>query len=175
MANITDKFGKASISTNYALATTVKTARTVGESVLACYDLSRFSQSTPVFFVTYKKTTNPTTNVTTVTNQTSWKAIVNPDNNTLTNLTLAPGYTDIGNDIGDFVECIPTSFWGNSLVEGIEAHANPDGTLKTTAVQAALNLPSGAQADWTPLATAPSLTASNGQREFQLTYTGVHS
>ena len=138
MADITDKFGKASIETNYALATTVKTARTVGESVLACYDLSRFSQSTPVFFVTYKKTTDPTTNEVTVTNQTSWKALVNPDNNTLTNLTLAPGYVDIGNDIGDFVECIPTSYWGNELIAGIEVHANPDGSLKVTAIKDAL-------------------------------------
>src|SRR5688572_20038370 len=104
MTAITDKFGKASIDTGYALATTVKTARTEGETVLACYDLSRFNPDTPVFFVTYKKTTDPVTNVTSVTNQTSWKALVNPDNNTLTNLTLAPGYEDIGNDIGDFVE-----------------------------------------------------------------------
>ena len=138
MADIDDKFGKASIETNYALATTVKTARTVGESVLACYDLSRFSQSTPVFFVTYKKTTDPVTDEVSVTNQTSWKALVNPDNNTLTNLTLAPGYEDIGNDIGDFVECIPTSFWGNELIEGIEVHANPDGTLKVTAIKDSL-------------------------------------
>lgn len=138
MAEITDKFGKASIDTSYALATTVKTARTEGESVLATYDLSRFSDNTPVFFVTYKKTTDPITNEVSVTNQTSWKALVNSDNNTLTNLTLAPGYEDIGNDIGDFVECIPTSFWGNELIEGIEVHANPDGTLKTTAIKSSL-------------------------------------
>lgn len=137
MPSITDKFGKASIDNNYALATTVKTARTVGESVLACYDLSRFSTTTPVYFITYKKTTNPTTSQVSVTNQTSWKAIVNPGNNTLTNLTLAPGYTDIGNDIGDFVECIPTSFWGNQLIDGISVHANLDGTLKNGVVSLA--------------------------------------
>lgn len=133
---ITDKFGKASISTNYAVATTVKTARTSGESVLACYDLSKFAPDTPVFFVTYKKSTDPTTNEVLITNQISWKALVNPDNNTLTNLTLAPGYVDSGNAQGDFVECMPTSYWGNSLVEGILKTLNPDGTLAEPHIKA---------------------------------------
>ena len=131
MAEITDFFGKASIDTNYAQATTVKTARTPGETVLAAFDLSKFAPDTPVFFVTYQKEVNPTTNEVTIVNQTSWKALVNPGINTLTNLELAPGYTDVGNDVGDYVECIPTSYWGNSLVNGLSVSLNPDGTLKS--------------------------------------------
>ena len=130
MAAITDKFGKASIDTDYAIATTVKTTRVPGATVLEAFDLSKFSDDTPVFFVTYKKTTDPVTDITTVSNLISWKGLVNVGANTITNLTLAPGYTDTGNAIGDFIECIPTSHWVNSLVEGIFVAHNPDGTLK---------------------------------------------
>lgn len=169
MTAITDKFGKASIDTSYALATTVKTARTEGETVLACYDLSRFAPDTPVFFVTYKKTTDPTTNEVTVTNQTSWKALANPDNNTLTNLTLAPGYEDIGNDIGDYVECIPTSFWGNELVEGLFVSINPDGTLKTSAVEAALGITDN-PVGYTPMTPAVTSIAHLGDHMYDVTF-----
>jgi hypothetical protein len=138
MTAIGDKFGKGSISTGYATATTVKTARVAGDPVLPTFDLSKFALDTPVFLVTYKKTTDPVTGIVSVTSQTSWKALVNPDNNTLTNLTLAPGYTDIGNEVGDFVECIPTSYWVNSLIDGLFVSMNPDGTLKTSAIKSAL-------------------------------------
>ena len=130
MAAITDKFGKASIDTDYAIATTVKTTRVPGATVVEAFDLSKFSDDTPVFFVTYKKTTDPVTNITSVTNLVSWKGLVNTGANTLTNLELAPGYADTGNAIGDFIECIPTSHWANSLIEGIFVSHNPDGTLK---------------------------------------------
>jgi hypothetical protein len=174
MVAITDKFGKASISTGYATATTVKTARTPGVVVLETFDLSDFAPDTPVFFVTYKKTTDPVTNAVTITSQTSWKALVNPDNNTLTNLSLAPGYTDIGNEVGDFVECIPTSFWGNSLIEGLFVSINPDGTLKTSAVNAALGITGVTPADWNVLPATPTVASSNGQREHVIRYSGVN-
>lgn len=130
MVAITDKFGKASIDTDYAVATTVKTTRTAGATVLEAYDLSKFAPDTPVFFITYKKVTDPVTNVVSVSNQTGWKAIVNVGANTLTNLTLAPGYTDLGNDVDDFIECIPTSMWVNDLITGLTRELNPDGTHK---------------------------------------------
>jgi len=135
---ITDYFGKASVDTDYAIATTVKTTRTTGVTVLEAFDLSKYADDTPVFFVTYKKVTDPVTEITSVVDLVSWKGIVNTAANTLTNLTVAPGYTDIGNDIGDFVECIPTSYWENSLIEGIFVGHNPDGTFKKSALQSAL-------------------------------------
>lgn len=138
MVAIADKLGRPSIPTNYAVATTVKTARTAGVTVLETYDLSKFPLDTPAFFLTYKKVTDPTTGEVSVTNVTSWKALVNPDNNTLTNLTLAPGYVDTGNAIGDFVELIPTSFWGNSLVDALLVLLNPDGTPKASVLKTAL-------------------------------------
>lgn len=138
MPAITDKFGRASIVTDAAIATTVKTTRAPGVLVLEAYDLSKFAPDTPVFFVTYKKTTDPVTNITSVTNLVSYKALVNPGVNTLTNLTVAPGYVDLGNAVGDFVECIPTSYWENSLLDGIFVGHNPDGTFKKSQLQADL-------------------------------------
>jgi len=127
---ITDKLGRPSATDHFALATTVSTVRTVGETVLACFDLSNFPEDTPAYFVTYRKTVDPITNLVTITNQTGWKALVNIDGSSLTNLTIAPGYTDIGNEIGDYVECIPTSQWGNDLVDFLQVAHNPDGSLK---------------------------------------------
>lgn len=135
--SINDKFGKASVDTDYAQATTVKTARTAGEAVLTGFDLSKFSDETPAYFLTYKKSVDPVTDKVIITKRTSWKALVNKTNNTLTNLTLAPGYTDVGNEVGDFIECIPSSMWVNDLVNGIKTSSNPDGTLKNDIVTTA--------------------------------------
>lgn len=134
MVSISDKFGKASIDSDHAIATTVKTIRSSGGSVLEAYDVSKFPTDTPAYFVTYKKTTDPGTGVVSVTNLVSWKALVNTGANTLTNLTVAPGYVDAGNAVGDFIELVPTSYWENSMVDGILTHSNPDGTLKADTV-----------------------------------------
>jgi len=164
MTNIADKFGKSSVDTDYAIATTVKTTRSSGTLVLECFDLSKFAVNTPVFFITYKKTTNPVTGDVTVTNQVSWKALVNAGANTLTNLTLAPGYTDLGNDTGDFVECIPTSFWENSLVDGLLTSLNPDGTLKVVTQNPGWTLLTGS-----PMPTVTAL----GNRSYSMVFSGV--
>ncbi len=131
MPSITDKFGKASISSDVAIATTVKTTRAAGVSVLEAIDLSKYATDTPVFVVTYGKTTDPVTGIVTITKLRSWKALVNTGANTLTNLTIQPGYADdIGNIVGDFIECIPTSAWENSLIDGLFVGHNPDGSFK---------------------------------------------
>lgn len=135
MSETLEKFGKASANNKKAEATTVKTARQPGESVLSCFDLSSFSTTHPVFFVTYKKIPDPdNAKEVKIINETSWQAKVNPDNNTLTNLTLAPGYTDIGNEVGDCVECIPTAFWANSLIDGLNNSLDNNGKIKPEAI-----------------------------------------
>lgn len=123
MASINDKLGRPSDVNSYALPTLVKSNRLPGESVLEAYDLSRFDDTLPVYFLTYKKVTDPATGKVSVAQQASWKALVNKDNNTLTNLQIAPGYTDLGNDQGDYIELMPTAFWGNSLVDEITEQA----------------------------------------------------
>lgn len=135
MSETLEKFGKASANNKKSEATTVKTARQPGESVLSCFDLSSFSTTHPVFFVTYKKIPDPdNAKEVKIINETSWQAKVNPDNNTLTNLTLAPGYTDIGNEVGDCVECIPTAFWANSLIDGLNQTLDNNGKIKPEAI-----------------------------------------
>lgn len=133
-ADINDLLGRPSNPSDYAIATTVKTNRSIGVTSLEAYDLSKWATDTPVYFITYKKTVDPATDKVTITNKTGWKALVNADTNTLTNLTLAPGYTDIGNAEGDFIESIPTSFWSNSLINGILVSLNQDGTVRDDAV-----------------------------------------
>lgn len=173
MPLIADKFGKASIDTDYAVATTVDATRLAGVTVLDAVDLSKFADDTPVFFITYQKTTDVLTGEVSVINQVSWKALVNAGANTLTNLTIQPGYVDGGNEIGDFIECIPTSAWENSLIDGIQTSLNPDGTLKTSAVQAALNIDTAVPPDYIALATVPSAISYLGQRSYQMTYAGI--
>lgn len=148
MAEITDFFGKASIDTDYAVATTVENDRTAGVTVLEAIDLSKFTEDTPVFFVTYKKTTDPLTGEVSVSDLVSYKGLVNSGANTITNLTVAPGYVDIGNEAGDFVECIPTSYWVNSLIDGIFVGFNPDGSMKANAP---VDSPQGTLANITPV------------------------
>lgn len=172
MPLITDKFGKASISTDTAVATTVKTTRLPGVFVLEAFDLSKFAPDTPVFVVTYKKTTDPVTGVVSITSLTSWKALVNTGANTLTNLTVQPGYTDIGNAVGDFIECIPTSAWENSLIDGILTSLNPDGTMKTSAVQQALGIVNTPSVGWNVMAQNLTYTGNNGNGEYTGTFNG---
>ena len=137
MVAITDKFGKASAPDAYAPATTVKNVKNAGESTLSAYDLSKFDDTVPLFFITYKKTTHPETGATIRLNQAGWKGLVNKDSNTITNLVLAPGYTDPGQAPGDYIEAIPTSFWANELVDGILVSHNQDGSLKNNVVSTA--------------------------------------
>lgn len=128
MAEITDYFGKVSVDDDHSVATTVAADREAGVTVLSGFDLSTFTEDTPVFFITYTKTTDPLTGEVTITDLTSWKGLVNSGASTITNMTIAPGYTDEGNTEGQFIECIPTSYWGNQLVDGIQQEHNPDGT-----------------------------------------------
>lgn len=142
MTSISDKFGKASDGVGYVEITTVKTARLAAATTLECFDLSNCNEDTPVYFMTYTKTVDPVTEEVTISNQTGWKALANVSSNTFTNLTLAPGYTDVGNSAGDFVELMPTSQWADDLVDGLLVSLDQDGTLKAGAVDNAAALAS---------------------------------
>lgn len=141
MASITDKFGRPSATTSYAKPTTVRAARLAGETTLSAYDLSGYDDTTPLYFVTYRKTTevNPDTGLQEekIVNQVSFKGIVSLDNNTITDLEVSPGYSDLGNEVGDYIESVPTSHWGNDLVGGLLVSHNPDGTLAANSVNTA--------------------------------------
>ena len=61
----------------------------------------------------------------------------------------------------------------NVVTKALRVHANPDGSLKTAAVQAALNISNTTPPDYTTLATAPSVVEYFGQRSYRVTYPGV--
>lgn len=62
----------------------------------------------------------------------------------------------------------------NRIVDWGLAHANQDGTLKTTAVQAALNISAAVPSDYTTLAQTATTVVANGNRSYTLTFPGVN-
>ena len=60
----------------------------------------------------------------------------------------------------------------NRIVEGITAHANQDGTLKTTAVQNALNLGTQDLNGWNPIGYTATFVQNNGNKETVVNYAG---
>lgn len=61
----------------------------------------------------------------------------------------------------------------NRLVDGLLVSHDQDGTLKTAAVQEALNIPTTPTADWSALANTPDTVTYNGQRSYSLVFNGV--
>lgn len=113
---------------------------------------------------------DPSTGTEELGSYTMWKGVVNGSN--VQNLQLVYG-TDQVYPTGAIAIMHISTDWANSLVQGFLVSHNQDGSLKTAAVQAALNTSSTSSPDWTLLATTPTLNASNGQREHQLKFTGV--
>lgn len=186
MAEITDYFGKASVDDDHSVATTVSADRAAGVTVLSGFDLSTFTEDTPVFFITYTKTTDPLTSAVTISDLISWKGLVNAGASTITNLTVAPGYTDTGNTEGQFIECIPTSYWENQLIDGIQQEHNPDGThsaITATSINTSGNANIGGDvtisgsltidginsSGYEPITGSISAVTANGNRSYTLT------
>lgn len=128
MAEVTDLLSRASSGNNTAIMTTVAEDRSAGELILSCVDLTNWATDTPVFFSTFK--IDPSTNDVMGGSQTNWKGVVNPDNNTITDLSNDSDTPDQGNDLGDYVLCLPTARWANDIVKALQVVLNPDGTPK---------------------------------------------
>lgn len=109
-------------------STTVTATRSAAGTTLTVASLTGWETSTKVHFATYSTTA---AGVKIDSSQCDWSGIVS--GSTITNLTLTAG-TDVGNSIGQTVECMPTAAWADELARGILVHANPDGTLKDGAV-----------------------------------------
>ena len=93
--------------------------------------------------------------------------------NTVINCKWTEGNVGASHAAGATVIDYDSSTHYNVLTKVLRMTHNETGSLKTTAVQAALNISSAVPADWTVLATAPTLQSSNGQREYVIKYTGV--
>ena len=129
-ANITDKFNKASSGNgNYPTLAKVATARSTGDAILVCEDLTGWTTDTAVHFSTYKVNADGAVDPAT---QTDWKGVVSGD--TITNLTRIAGAADAGNAVGDVVELNPTIGWLSDLVDGLLASHNQNGSIKAGAV-----------------------------------------
>lgn len=61
----------------------------------------------------------------------------------------------------------------NDLVDGVMVAHNQDGSLKTSAVQTALNVAASTPTGYTTLATVPTLTATNGNNSFNISFPSV--
>lgn len=92
---------------------------------------------------------------------------------TFINCKWTEGNVGASHSTGAVITDYDSSTHYNLVTKAVRAHANQDGTLKTSAVQAALNISSAVPADWTPLANVPSVISSNGQREHVIRFTSV--
>ena len=61
----------------------------------------------------------------------------------------------------------------NVVTKALRVHTNPDGSLKTAAVQAALNISGSTPPDYVSIPNAPSSCVYDGQGSYLVTYTGV--
>jgi len=104
--------------------------------------------------------------------RTSWQGIHN-GSGTITSLQKLSG-NDQNYTAGTGTRVIIThsTHWANQLVDGITAHANQDGSLKTAAVQSALNLGTQALNGWNPIGYTASFVQNNGNKETVVNYAG---
>lgn len=108
----------------------VTSGRSSGGVTLACDNLSGWptTTSSKVHLVTYTvdSNSNPVAGT-----QLDCSGIVSGNN--IGSLTVIDG-TDTGNSIGDYVEMLPTSAWGQDLSDGLAVAHNRDGSIKSGAI-----------------------------------------
>lgn len=137
--------------------------------------------------VTSGGNTVPLNSVAGLTNGTVFVGIIEPGTaaeQTFTGVVDVPGLqitsvkwtrgVNVGHAAGKTVVDLVSGTYINLMQKGITTSINQDGTLKTSAVQAALNIPSTPTADWTTLAVAPTTVVNNGNRSYTLTYPSVN-
>ena len=134
MSSIHDYFMFATgDSDTRSLTTTVTAKRRPGEKTLSCLSVSSLPTSTPVAFITYREETDEK-GLKRAVDKTSMIGLVSAANNEIVELTIAPGFNDIGNNPGDIIKCVPTGLWSNKLIGGILTSLSPDGTIRPNAV-----------------------------------------
>jgi hypothetical protein len=169
VAQITDKFRKASAGTR-AEPTTLVAQKTIGATSISTAALNGWATDTAVDFQIYQ--TNTQGQIVAGT-QSDWTGIVT--GTSITQIQLQAGNDD-NYPIGSVVVALPTAAWADDLVDGLAGPTgsiNQDGSLKTTAVQAALNIGT-TPADYNVLANAPDTIVYNGQRSYNITFNGVN-
>ena len=90
-----------------------------------------------------------------------------------TNCIWTEGNTGVGHSSGATIVDYDSATHFNMLSTNVQAHANQDGTLKTSAVQAALNISAAVPADYTALAQTMTTIVANGNRSYTGTFPAV--
>jgi len=140
MASINDKITKTTDGSR-PVPTTVTATRSPGVTTLSGAAFSGWeSATTAVHFATYQVDTN---NEKIDGTQCDWKGLVS--GTTITALQLRAG-TDIGNNIGDIIECMPTAAWGDDLAQALLDEHDTQGkhtdiTATTLSVSTTATLP----------------------------------
>ena len=90
-----------------------------------------------------------------------------------TNCVWTEGNTGVGHSSGATIVDYDSATHFNMLSTNVQAHANQDGTLKTSAVQAALNISAAVPEDYTALAQTMTTVVANGNRSYTGTFPAV--
>jgi hypothetical protein len=171
VANITDTLSQVSSSTTGrpVIAQLAAPGKALAAASINLNDVTNWTTATAIHISIYNTTTISGVTVKDPTTQTDWKGVL--AGTTVSGLVLTGG-NDRTYTAGALVEITPTARYAKDLYENISAHANQDGSLKTAAVQAALNIGT-TPADYTILATPPSTVVYNGNRNYTITYPAV--
>jgi hypothetical protein len=123
MASANDYFQKLGSSSSLVNTPKVTAARTTGGTTLTV-DNCNWDTTTGKIFATYQVDTS--NNVVSDT-ETIWKGVVT-SSTSIGSMTRIAGAADAGNAIGDYVELLPASAWGNNMATGLLVEHNQDGT-----------------------------------------------
>lgn len=139
MASI-DKIRASDGSENASVAT-VQNSRSPGSSTIVVDTVAGI----PDFFTGTMGTphtfTDPITSetITVISEATAVDFAGHVDGSNLEIDDIAPGYSDLGSEVGDIIVIRPTTQWGDNLAEVLEVAHEDDGALKDTAIFDALD------------------------------------
>lgn len=153
----------------------VTAPRSGGATNLDCDDLSGWPTDSKVHFVTYQVDANGATVPGT---QLDCAGIVS--GNSIVTLQVIDG-SDIGNEINDVVEMLPTAAWGQDLADALRAEHDPEGkhtniTANTITATGTITADEFIQTGgtgsegWSVGIPAPTTVVANGNRSYTLTF-----
>jgi hypothetical protein len=170
-AAITDLLDRVTDSaTGRPVISALAGTKAIGAPSLTLSDATNWTTSAAIHFSIYTTVTVGGVTVKDPTSQTDWKGVLT--GSTISSLTITGG-TDRSYNAGAIVEITPTARYAKDLYDWAVAHANQDGSLKSSAVQTALGLGASSLNGWLALGFAPNSVACNGNRSYDLTFNGT--
>lgn len=170
-AAITDLLDRVTDSaTGRPVISALAGTKAIGAASITLSDATNWTTSAAIHFSIYTTVTVGGVTVKDPTSQTDWKGVLT--GSTISSLTITGG-TDRSYNAGAIVEITPTARFAKDLYDWAVAHANQDGSLKSSAVQTALGLGASSLNGWLALGFAPNSVACNGMRSYDLTFNGT--